>query len=119
MLEGKKVNLRVAEKEDFPLFEERLSNLEFSREPGPFRQMSKSKTERILEDPYEIKSYTIEKKDGTKVGLIFHFHVLHPAYEQLEIGYNLVPSEGGKGYCAEATKLLVDHLFQSARAKLN
>jgi RimJ/RimL family protein N-acetyltransferase len=113
LFEGKKVNLRVAANEGFPPFEERLSNLEFSREPSPFRQMSKSKTERILEDPYEMKSYAIEKKDGTKVGLIFHFHVLHPAYEQLEVGYDLAPSERGKGYCAEAMKLVVDHLFQS------
>jgi RimJ/RimL family protein N-acetyltransferase len=30
-----------------------------------------------------------------------------------EIGYALVPSERGKGYCTEATQLVVDYLFLS------
>jgi len=31
----------------------------------------------------------------------------------LEIGYILVPSERGKGYCTEAVNLMVDYLFLS------
>jgi RimJ/RimL family protein N-acetyltransferase len=31
----------------------------------------------------------------------------------LEIGYILVPSERGKGYCSEAVKIMVDYLFLS------
>jgi RimJ/RimL family protein N-acetyltransferase len=29
----------------------------------------------------------------------------------MEIGYVLVPSERGKGYCSEAVKIMVDYLF--------
>jgi len=31
----------------------------------------------------------------------------------LEIAYALLPSERGKGYCTEATQLMVDYLFLS------
>jgi RimJ/RimL family protein N-acetyltransferase len=31
----------------------------------------------------------------------------------LEIGYSLVPSERGKGYCTEAVRIMVDYLFLS------
>jgi RimJ/RimL family protein N-acetyltransferase len=33
--------------------------------------------------------------------------------ELLEIGYAIAPSERGKGYCTEATQLMVDYLFLS------
>jgi len=59
----------------------------------------------------------IEKKDGTKVGFIAHFHVLHPAGKQLEIGYSPVPSERGEGYCTEAIQLMVDFLFLSMETR--
>lgn len=36
-----------------------------------------------------------------------------PSAKPLEIGYALVPSERGKGYCSEAVKIMVDHLFLS------
>jgi len=61
----------------------------------------------------EQKGFIIEKKDGGKVGYIFHFTVVHPAGKLLEIGYFLVPSERGKGYCTEAVKIMVDYLFLS------
>lgn len=31
----------------------------------------------------------------------------------VEIGYFMVPSETGKGYCSEAAKIIVDYLFIS------
>ena len=113
MLEGKNVNLRVMEKEDLPLFAEWLNKPEFLGEYNSLLQMSKSEAEKILENPYERKHFIIEKKDGSKIGLIFHFYVLHPAGRQLEIGYDLVPNERGKGYCTEAIKIIVDYLFLS------
>src|SRR5271157_6251966 len=76
-------------------------------------QLSKSEAEKMLENPYEQKYFVIEKKDGRKIGLIFHFYVLHPAGRQLEIGYVLVPSERGKGYCTEAVRIMMDYLFLS------
>ncbi|MGA2309032.1 MAG: GNAT family protein [Candidatus Bathyarchaeia archaeon] len=61
----------------------------------------------------ELKPFIIEKKDGSKIGFVSHFYVLHPAARQLEIGYILVPSERGKGYCTEAVNIMVDYLFLS------
>jgi RimJ/RimL family protein N-acetyltransferase len=113
MLEGKLVNLRVMEKEDLPLLAEWFNNLEVFGEYNPLHQFSRVETEKILESPLELKPFTIEKKDGTKIGFIAHFHVLHVAGKQLEIGYSLVPSERGKGYCTEAIQLMVDFLFLS------
>jgi len=57
----------------------------------------------------------VEKKDGNKIGFVAHFHVLHlgTGSKQLEIGYSLIPSERGKGYCSEAVQIMVDYLFLS------
>ena len=75
--------------------------------------MSRTEAEKIFESPNELKPFMIEKKDGSKIGVISHFYVLHVAGKQLEIGYSLVPSERGKGYCTEAVKIMVDYLFLS------
>jgi ribosomal-protein-alanine N-acetyltransferase len=113
MLEGKLVNLRIVEKEDLPLLAEWLNSPEFLGGFQPLRQLSKPEAEKILEGPLELKPFTIEKKDGTKIGFIAHFHVLHPTGSKLEIGYTLIPSERGKGYCTEAIEIMVDYLFLS------
>ena len=113
MLEGKNVNLRVMEKEDLPLIAEWFNKPEVFGEYNGLMQLSKSEAEKMLENPYELKYFIIEKKDGSKIGLIFNFYVLHPAGKQLEIGYALVPSERGKGYCTEAIRIMVDYLFLS------
>jgi RimJ/RimL family protein N-acetyltransferase len=113
LLEGKKVNLRIVEKEELPLLAEWLSSLEFLGEFLGLRQMSKTEAEKMYENPYEMKDFIIEKKDGSKIGLVSHFYVLHPAGNHLEIGFVLVPSERGKGYCTEALKIMVDYLFLS------
>ena len=115
MLEGKTINLRAREKEDLPLFAEWLSNLDFLGEYSGIRQTSKSDVEKMDEEekPHEMKDFFIEKKDGTKIGLISHFYVLHPAARQLEIGYSILPNERKKGYCTEAANIIVDYLFLS------
>jgi RimJ/RimL family protein N-acetyltransferase len=113
LLEGKNVNLRIMEKEDLPLFAEWANKPEVWGEYNPLLQMSKTEAEKMFETPHEKKSFMIEKKDGSKIGFIAHFYVLHPAERQLEIGYSLVPSERGKGYGSEAVKIMVDYLFLS------
>ena len=113
MLEGKNVNLRIIEKEDLPLFAEWINKPEVFGEYNPLHQMSKTEAEKMLETPIELKPFIIEKKEGSKIGFIAHFHVLHVAGKLVEIGYSLVPSERGKGYCTEATQLMLDYLFLS------
>jgi RimJ/RimL family protein N-acetyltransferase len=113
VLEGKNVNLRIMEKDDLPLFVEWVNKPEVFGEYNPLHQMSKTEAEKMFENPHEEKSFIIEKKDGSKIGFITHFYVLHVAGRQLEIGYSLLPNERGKGYGTEATQLMVDYLFLS------
>jgi RimJ/RimL family protein N-acetyltransferase len=115
LLEGKTVNLRVMEKDDLPLFVEWLNKPEVFGEYNPLHQMSKTEAEKMLDNPSDIKPFIIEKKDGSKIGFIVHFHVLHlgTGTKQLEIGYSLVPNERGKGYGTEALEIMVDYLFLS------
>jgi len=113
LLEGRNVNLRVMEKDDLPLIVDWFNDPEFFGEYNPLRQMSRTEAEKMLESPLELKPFIIEKKDGNKIGFISHFYVLHPASRQLEIGYSLLPSMRGKGYCTEAAKIMVDYLFLS------
>ena len=115
LLEGKTVNLRVIEKEDLPLFAEWVNKPDIFGEYNPLHQMSKTEAEKVFENPSDLKPFFIEKKDGSKIGFIVHFHVLHlgTGTKQLEIGYSLVPSERSKGYCTEAVNILVDYLFLS------
>jgi ribosomal-protein-alanine N-acetyltransferase len=112
LLEGKRVNLRVMEKEDLPLVAEYENNPEFWGELAVYPLLQKSKVD--LEKEYDKRPpeenwFFIEKKDGTRIGAIFHFL----EGRQLEIGYALIQSERGKGYCTEAVKIMIDYLFLS------
>jgi RimJ/RimL family protein N-acetyltransferase len=112
LLEGKTVNLRVVEKEDLSLVAEWFSNPEFFSVYTPLLQMSKADLEKAYEKrSLERTDFLIEKKDGCKIGYIQHF--THPAVERLEIGFSMIPSERGKGYCTEAVRIMIDYLFLS------
>jgi [ribosomal protein S5]-alanine N-acetyltransferase len=111
MLEGKLVNLKLLEKEDFPLFAEWLNKPEVFGEYNPLHQVTVDEVGRIFSSPLEMRSFIIENKKGKKVGFINHFNVLHPAMRLLEIGFGLVPDERGKGYGSEALSMIVDLLF--------
>ena len=114
MLEGKNVNLRIMEKEDLPLFVEWLNEPEVLGEYNPLRQVSRTEIEKGFEkDTTVFSDFIVEKKDGSKIGFICHFDVVHPGGKHLEIGYSLVPSERGKGYGTEAVEIMVDYLFLS------
>jgi len=113
LLEGKNVNLKILEKEDLPLLTEWSNSPEVFGEFNPLRQLFREEVEKMLNTPHEFKPFIVEKKDGSKIGFIAHFYVLHPAGRLLEVGYSLIPSERGKGYCTEALKVMIDYLFLS------
>jgi ribosomal-protein-alanine N-acetyltransferase len=114
LLEGKAVNLRVMEKEDLPQITEWFNNTEFLGEyMGPFA-VRRAEMEQFFESAlFETKFFFIEKKDGSKIGYMWHAYMLNSYMKMLELAYGLVPSERGKGYCTEATQLMVDYLFLS------
>jgi RimJ/RimL family protein N-acetyltransferase len=110
LLEGKNVNLRVEEKEDLPLVAEWLNNPDYFGEYNPLMQMSRTELEKRYADKTPEQGwFIIEKKDGSKIGSTSHF----AEGRTFEIGYAIVPSERGKGYCTEAVKIMVDYLFLS------
>jgi RimJ/RimL family protein N-acetyltransferase len=115
LLEGKTVNLRIMEKDELQTFVEWANDPEVFGIYNPLHQMSRTEAEKMFGNPSDFTPFFIEKKDGTKIGFICHFHVLHlgTGTKQLEIGYSLVPSERGKGYCSEAIQIMVDYLFLS------
>jgi RimJ/RimL family protein N-acetyltransferase len=110
LLEGKHVNLRAAEKKDLLLLGEWRSNPEFQGEFNLLIQESQDELAKRYDSfrPEE-KWFLIEKKDGTKIGLI----VLEVEGGVQEIGYGIIPTERRKGYCTEAVRIAVDYLFLS------
>jgi RimJ/RimL family protein N-acetyltransferase len=114
LLEGKHVNLRVVEREDLAFLADWFNNPEVFGEYNPFMQVSKAEMEKNYgEKKFEETDFFIEGKDGRRIGGMWHFNVIHPAGNQLEIGYFMVPTERGKGYCTEASNIMVDYLFLS------
>jgi len=115
MLEGKRINLRLAEKEDALVLVQWLNDAEFAGDFQHFPdQFSKVELERrILEQKLyqtEWVDFIIEKKDGTKIGWICHY-ISAPNFGWTEIGYAIIQSERNKGYGTEAVQMLVDYLF--------
>jgi RimJ/RimL family protein N-acetyltransferase len=114
LLEGRNVNLRIMEKEDRQTLLEWLNNPQIVGEFMPPRQWSKAEFEKANEtNLLEFKDFFIEKKDGNKIGFISHYSSYIGGVKLLEIGYIMLPNERGKGYCTEATQLMVDYLFLS------
>jgi ribosomal-protein-alanine N-acetyltransferase len=112
LLEGKNVNLRIMNREDLSLLTEYENNPEFWGELAvyPFQQKSRTDWEKEYDKrPPEENWFFIEKKDGTRIGTIFHFL----EGRLLTIGYAIVKSERRKGYCTEAVRIMVDYLFLS------
>ena len=115
MLKGKKVNLRVVEREDLDLLSKWFNDPEFVGEYQDFpvqtpkhlleKQVFESKIPEL-----EWKHFIIEKKDGEKIGWIAHY-ICSPNFGWVEIGYAVIPDERGKGYGTEAIELMVDYLF--------
>jgi RimJ/RimL family protein N-acetyltransferase len=113
LLEGKNVNLRIMEKEDLPLFVEWWRDPAFWGEYFHFpEQLSRATAEKMLATP-GFNVFFVEKKDGEKIGNVTFYNSYIGGNTLLEIGYAIIPRERRKGYCTEATQLMVDYLFLS------
>jgi RimJ/RimL family protein N-acetyltransferase len=118
LLEGKLVNLRVIEKEDVDFATECFNTIDFWGEYDPIgEQKSKSERMKLFDNPTnlailtESKHFVIQKKDETRIGFISHW-ITQPN-RMMEIGYNVISGERGKGYGTEAAQIIVDYLFLS------
>jgi len=117
LLEGRTVNLRVLERDDIDFLFECVNDLDFWGEyTNPiYEQISKSRLTENFDNPpdraivIEFKRFIIQKKDGTKIGVTWHF--TNQPSETMEISYFLILGERGKGYGTEVVQLMVDYLF--------
>jgi RimJ/RimL family protein N-acetyltransferase len=110
VLEGKNVNLRVIEREDLPLLAEWSNNPEYLGEFVWLPQQSRTEWEKMYDGlTSDTKWFFVEKKDGTKIGTMFHWLI----GGLMEISCIMTADERGRGYGTEATTLLVDYLFLS------
>jgi RimJ/RimL family protein N-acetyltransferase len=94
------------EKEDLPILKEWDNEIGIMGEYEPIIQETKADLERQFDKSTDSQWFFIEKKDGTKIGLIAHF-VAHGTV----IGYAVLPNERRKGYGSEAIEIIVDYLF--------
>ena len=118
MFEGKSVNLRVREREDVDFVGECINDVDFAGEYSPIdEQWSRSEGMKRFDNPSSLtilaerKNFVIQKKNGTRIGIIYH--LINQPNGTMEISYFFVPSERGKGYGTEAVQLMVDYLFLS------
>jgi RimJ/RimL family protein N-acetyltransferase len=110
LLEGKNVNLRIVEKEDLSFYVKWVNDPSFFGEYNPLEQAAKVEMEKEYDTaPSERKRFFVEKKDGTKIGVVGVF----PVGDLWEIGFALISTERGKGYGTEAVTIFVDYLFLS------
>jgi ribosomal-protein-alanine N-acetyltransferase len=116
LLEGRNVNLRLMEKDDVDFIVQLRNDID-SNSYVSVKQISKTEAMKELDNPTPLALITertcfiIEKKDGTKIGYMRHW-IVQPS-RHVEIGYFMLPSERGKGYCSEAVQIMVDYLFLS------
>ena len=109
--------MKLEEREDVDFDIEFWNDLKNRGQGLGTEQISKSDWIRMFDNPtnllvlLERKDFIIRKKDGTRIGIIWH--LLNLPYRVMEVACSLVPSERGKGYATEATQLMVDYLFLS------
>jgi RimJ/RimL family protein N-acetyltransferase len=120
LLESKNVNLRIMERDDVDFLVQGINDIDSDCVFLPVRQTSKAEALKKFENPTQIATmcerqrFVIEKKDGTRIGIIAHWLVQPEKF--LTIGYDIVSAERGKGYGTEAVQLIVDYLFLSKDA---
>lgn len=107
------MNLRIIEKDDFVVFIEWINEAEIMGKYFFGRQRSVSEVEKFYETrSSEYGTFIIEKKDGTRIGILHFFEANFGGYaKSKEIGYFLIPEERGKGHTTEAVGLVLDYLF--------
>lgn len=113
MLEGNVINLRIIEPNDYELYFEWTNNQRILGDYWFGRQTSRIEIDkRLNERSPDQMTFIIENKEKKRLGFILVFQTLFGRYASLiEIGYLVIPTEQGKGYCTEAVTIILDYLF--------
>jgi len=117
LLKGKNVDLKLVEKEDLKEWESWLQDPDFRGALEPFpKEVTMADSEKEFLTPLvpgvEFNRYFIQKKDGTRIGIVIHFNSGGSPL-RTEIGYILSEKARGQGYATEAASIIVDYLFLS------
>jgi RimJ/RimL family protein N-acetyltransferase len=105
LLEGKKVNLRAATKNDVASVARWWSDPEYMGEYQDARTLPEEELEKVMLE--RTIFFIIEKKDGAKIGHIGCWMI----GRTMEVGFALLPNHRRRGYGTEAIQLVTDHLF--------
>jgi RimJ/RimL family protein N-acetyltransferase len=118
LLEGRNVDLRVVERDDIDFRVECRNDMDFWGEYVHIvEQYSKSEWTKRFDNPSNLeiltekKDFIIQKKDGTRIGVINHW--INLPSRMMEISYAIISTERRKGYGTEVVQLVVDYLFLS------
>jgi RimJ/RimL family protein N-acetyltransferase len=113
LLEGKRINLRVIERDDLEIYQRWMTDISFMGEFIFSRQQSLAETEKRMFSEFseDWATFIIEKKDGTRIGVVLQFTSNIAFVDIVEIGCLITQEERGKGYSTEATEIIVDYLF--------
>jgi len=111
MIRGRGVYLKPFDMEDLDFLYRWNNNPEYSGPFEPFEPVTCEELEEWLpsEKPGVIW-HIIETPEGEKVGQIVARLQEDGSYQ---IGFRVVPQARGRGYCIEAARALVKHLFKS------
>jgi RimJ/RimL family protein N-acetyltransferase len=115
LLEGKNINLRIAEREDITLLLQWFNDVRFAGDYQNFPvQISQNQLEPQISEHklygHEWVNFIVEKKDGAKVGEAVHY-ISAPNFGWTEIGYAILPEYRNKGYGTETVQVLTDYIF--------
>ncbi len=116
MIEGKKVNLRLAREEEIPLFVSLANRMADVGEFWPHWLIKESQQlERFRKDNFwgeDSGKFHIVDKTDTFVGTITFFQSFM-FIDGFEIAYRILrPEDRGKGYMSEALNLFVSYMFE-------
>ena len=115
MIFGTKVNLRTFSVEDLDFLHQWNNDPEYSGQFEPFESISREELLKWLRTEKDELWYIIETKDQVKIGQIVG---RIKSEKTIEIGYRVIPSARNLGYCTDAVKAFLDHLFNSQFLKV-
>ena len=110
MIFGTNVNLRPFCVEDLDFLFQWNNDPEYSGPFEPFEKVARDELYRWLSNSKDELWFIIETKDQVKVGQIVG---RIKDGTMIEIGYRVIPEARGLGYCTDAVKTLIDHLFNT------
>jgi [ribosomal protein S5]-alanine N-acetyltransferase len=115
MIFGKKVTLRPFSVRDLDYLHRWNNDPEYSGQFEPCELISREELLKWLSNEKDELWYMIETKDQVKIGQIVG-RVKNN--KTIEIGYRVIPAARNLGYCTDAVKAFLDHLFNSKFLKV-